>query len=846
MAYDIGARIGLEGEKDYKRAITEISNSQKVLRSEMGLLAAQFEDQEDSVESLTKKQELLERTLYTQQDKVDTLRAALQNAAVSFGEADARTMRWQEQLNHAEAELIATNRAIRNTADALEDLTSISNRYKGKLDEIEESLTYAESVLRRVKAENEAFGKTTESISAKQDALNNILTLQTQKVETLKEALAEATERYGETDDRTQSLQVQLNKAAEAFARTRQEINSTAEEINELESVSNRYRKSLTDIEKSLEVANSELELTSAEYAGQEKSIESISAEQDALNYILALQTQKVETLKEALAEATVKYGEADNRTKDFQTQLNRAEAELARTNNQLKKTSEALNDVEENLGETDTDFETLTENLDVTKSGTVGLGDALDQIGSKFGISLPNEMTSTLNGMAQVNTKTLALTVGLAALAAAIVGVEKKLIDLTRESAAYVDDLNTLSDTSGISVEKLQEYSYAAELLNVSVDKLSQSHIEVTKSMNDAMNGSAERIEAFNRLGVTYSYTNGVLRDSEEVFWEVIDALGEVENTTERDALAMKILSESATELNPLIEAGSEKMREFAEEAQNAGYVLDEEAISSLQAADDAMQRFEKTTEAAKNQIAAEFAPALTEATEDSTKFVSKLGDAFKESGVVESFGDMLTSASGLLEPAGELIEWALPGLTTAFDTLAYSTAIVADTLSAIAGLLQGLTGGGWDTFATAMGWNTGKGMLSAQGKLYYKDALEGTRYDETLGAWTGNADLSGINAGTVDVNTPTTTLVWENGKWVSANASGNVNWRGGVTWVGENGPEKVYLPQGSQILNAQESRNEGNTVIYVTIDAKNVREFNDIVKIAQEARMKSRKEKG
>lgn len=622
MAYDIGARIGLEGEKDYKRAITEISNSQKVLRSEMGLLAAQFEDQEDSVESLTKKQELLERTLYTQQDKVDTLRAALQNAAVSFGEADARTMRWQEQLNHAEAE--------------------------------------------------------------------------------------------------------------------------------------------------------------------------------------------------------------------------------LARTNNQLKKTSEALNDVEENLGQTDTDFETLTENLDVTKSGTVGLGDALDQIGSKFGISLPNEMTSTLNGMAQINTKTLALTGGLAALATAIVGVEKKLIDLTRESAAYVDDLNTLSDTSGISVEKLQEYAYAAELLNVSVDKLSQSHIEVTKSMNDAMNGSAERIEAFNRLGVTYSYTNGVLRDSEEVFWEVIDALGEVENTTERDALAMKILSESATELNPLIEAGSEKMREFAEEAQNAGYVLDEEAISSLQAADDAMQRFEKTTEAAKNQIAAEFAPALTEATEDSTKFVSKLGDAFKESGVVESFGDMLTSASGLLEPAGELIEWALPGLTTAFDTLAYSTAIVADTLSAIAGLLQGLTGGGWDTFATAMGWNTGKGMLSAQGKLYYKDALEGTRYDETLGAWTGNADLSGINAGTVDVNTPTTTLVWENGKWVSANASGNVNWRGGVTWVGENGPEKVYLPQGSQILNAQESRNEGNTVIYVTIDAKNVREFNDIVKIAQEARMKSRKEKG
>lgn len=622
MAYDIGARIGIEGEKDYKRALTEIANSQKVLRSEMGLLEAQFEGQENSVESLTKKQDLLERTLYTQQERVETLRAALQNAATSFGEADARTMRWKEQLNNAEAELVKTNA--------------------------------------------------------------------------------------------------------------------------------------------------------------------------------------------------------------------------------QLKKTSEALDDVGENMNQSDEGFETFTDELGKSTSGTVGLGDALDQIGNKFGISLPEQITNSANGMAQINTKTLAVAGSMAALVTAIVSAEKKLIDLTKESAAYVDNLNQLSSTSGISIQKLQEYNYAAELLNVSLDQLTQSHIEVTKSMSDAMNGSTERIAAFNKLGVTYSYTNGVMRDSEEVFWEVIDALGEIENKTERDSLAMKILSESATELNPLIEAGSEKMREFAEEAQNAGYVLDEEAISSLQAADDAMQRFEKTTEAAKNQIAAEFAPALTEATEDSTKFIEEIGKSFNETGVVESFGDMLTAASGLLEPTGELIDWALPGLTVAFDTLAKSTAIVADTLSAIIGLFKGLTGGGWDTFTTAMGWNLSKGQLSAQQKIEYKDALNSTKYDENLGAWVGNVDLSGINAGNVSLDTKNNTLIWENGKWITGNASGNVNWRGGVTWVGENGPEKVYLPQGSQILNAQDSRNEGNTIIYVTIDAKNVKEFNDIVKIAQEERMKERKKRG
>ncbi len=58
MAYHIGARIGIDGEKEYKRAISEIGNSQKVLRSEMKLLAEQFEGQEGSAEALTKKNDL--------------------------------------------------------------------------------------------------------------------------------------------------------------------------------------------------------------------------------------------------------------------------------------------------------------------------------------------------------------------------------------------------------------------------------------------------------------------------------------------------------------------------------------------------------------------------------------------------------------------------------------------------------------------------------------------------------------------------------------------------------------------------------------------------------------------
>ena len=72
--------------------------------------------------------------------------------------------------------------------------------------------------------------------------------------------------------------------------------------------------------------------------------------------------------------------------------------------------------------------------------------------------------------------------------------------------------------------------------------------------------------------------------------------------------------------------------------------------------------------------------------------------------------------------------------------------------------------------------------------------------------------------------------------------NATGNDNWRGGLTWVGEAGPELVSLPGGSQILNAQDSRGLGGDTFYISIDAKSVKEFNDIVEIAQSARVRGR----
>ena len=119
MADNFGLKIGLEGEKEFKKALNEINQSFKVLGSEMKLVTSQFDKNDTSVEALTAKNVVLNKQIEAQKSKVETLRKALSNAATSFGETDRRTQQWQIQLNNAEAALNAMERELDENANAI-------------------------------------------------------------------------------------------------------------------------------------------------------------------------------------------------------------------------------------------------------------------------------------------------------------------------------------------------------------------------------------------------------------------------------------------------------------------------------------------------------------------------------------------------------------------------------------------------------------------------------------------------------------------------------------------------------------------------------------------------------
>lgn len=357
-------------------------------------------------------------------------------------------------------------------------------------------------------------------------------------------------------------------------------------------------------------------------------------------------QREKVKQLTEIVEKATEKYGADSDEVRKWTTAQNKAKAELNRMQHELDDCNDALDENQDELKET----------------------------GKEAG-SAKNKLSSFGNAAAAAGAAAAA---AFAAVVKGAVKVTKALADMTVKGAEYADTVLTESTVTGIATDRLQEYMYAADLVDVSTETLTRSLSRNTKSMSEAAKGSGKYAEAYSRLGVSVTDANGELRSSEQVFWETIDALGNVGNETERDALAMQIFGKSAQELNPLIKAGSDRMRELGEEARNAGAVMSGETLNAYGEFKDQLDRLKLGAEAAKRALGTALLPMLTEL---SQKGVSMLGD----------YTNALLECNGNIEQMAKVTGQFLGDAVKELSR--YAPQLVDIALSAIDGLLDGLT---------------------------------------------------------------------------------------------------------------------------------------------------------
>ena len=122
MASNIGAKIELQGEAQFRKAVTEINTNLRTLGTEMLKVKSEFDKNDKSIESYTKKNEVLTKQIGEQKNKIEALEKGLKISAEKYGENAAQTQKWQQDLNRATADLNKMEREVSDNTKAMDEL----------------------------------------------------------------------------------------------------------------------------------------------------------------------------------------------------------------------------------------------------------------------------------------------------------------------------------------------------------------------------------------------------------------------------------------------------------------------------------------------------------------------------------------------------------------------------------------------------------------------------------------------------------------------------------------------------------------------------------------------------
>lgn len=531
------------------------------------------------------------------------------------------------------------------------------------------------------------------------------------------------------------------------------------------------FKDALSEVNAGLKVNKQQMQLVTEQTKEMDDRQAALKQRCETVQQTLQSYRDKVEVLQQAYENSAKREGEASKVTMQWKASLISAQTEVAKQENLLR----SLNDQQEQTGKT-----------------MVSLADVVNGLANALGITLPPGVQAAVDKLGQFSAS------GAAAVTV-VGGLVGALAKSTMDMSKTADDLLTLSTQTSLTTDQLQEFEYASELVDVSTDTLRGSLVKLTNNMQTAATGTGSAAEAFKKLHVKVSDSSGKLKENYEVFLKTIDALGKMKNETERDALAMDIFGRSATDLNPLIEAGSGRLKELAEQAHEVGYVVDNETLQSFGELDDAMQKLDKQGDAVKRSFAEALLPIITAFAEALNAIPTPVLTAVISITSIATVVLLVVKAIKELQGPAGTVKSMIGSVMSYMDPLYIKIMLIVAGITALVAVIAVLIGKGNEI----------------------------------------NSAMSGISSAT------TGTMRAANSK-VPQYATGTRSAHGGLALVGENGPELVALHGGERIYNSSQTRGMlGGYAINIgsiTIDAKNVKEFNDIVSIAKNEAMSMR----
>ena len=589
------------------------------------------------------------------------------------------------------------------------------------------------------------------------------------------------------------------------------------------------FKAALASIDQQIKINKAQIKLLTQEYNLNEDGMQTLTTKQSVLQSTYDEQAKKVAALDEKYKAMAATYGETDKRVAALKVQLLDASTAMAKTEEEIKKNADAMNAYQAEVDGSGQTAEKLSESLELVEAKLAANKAEVDRIAQSYekgdrsakGYEARNKALAEQNE--QLNAR---------------MEQQREKIELLSKA------MEKAADTYGENSIEVQNYKKQLAEAQTEIDKTSKTIEENTKTMNSEANPLLDTFkdltdqigiklpEGFDnvigkfgkfgeigaQLGTAVTITKsiiGTISDASDSFSDLksnAQLLGL--DTTQYQKLQYALLqvgvsSEGLSEImNPLygkIKEADDVLGDYVKGLKNMGDATDEERKKVIEMqntwSDYNVQLYDSQGNLRDmDEIFYDLIESFAEtssATERITKMQGIFGEtASKVNEIVENGGTSLRDLAEQAERTGKVLNestvQALDNVNTAINKFKSNLDNAKNSLGA---LLVGLLTFNGDLISDA--WSGVKGSVK--------------------GMLTGYAD-------------------------------GTYNHPGGYALVGERGPEILRLPTGSQVYPTgisqpmmQSARGGGDTY-NITIDAKSVREFNDIVRIARSARQNGR----
>ena len=326
----------------------------------------------------------------------------------------------------------------------------------------------------------------------------------------------------------------------------------------------------------------------------------------------------------------------------------------ISQSNEKLKQLREAQKHVKEGTAEWDAlQREIIATEQDIKK---------LEKELKNFGSVTAQKLNAAGQQMKDFGNKVQSVGRELSKVSAVAAGALAALGKVAYGSMQSADELATLSKQTGVSTDTLQKWSYAADLVDVSVS-------DITGALKKLKKGMGSDAKVFEELGVSTRESNGELRNAEDVFYDTVKALSKIENETERDTKAMEVFGKSADDLAGIIDDGGAALAAYGKEAEDAGLIMSEDMIGTLNDANDSVDKLKANMRMSFAQLGGTLIEKFGPALESVAGFIEQLTEKIrnltpeqaetivKVLGIVAVLGPLVTMIGSIITAIGALM---------------------------------------------------------------------------------------------------------------------------------------------------------------------------------------------